>query len=114
VVVLDKYQRRCAVTAEKTVPTLEAAHIRWFSDQPEHAVQNGILLRADLHRLLDSGYATITPDYHFLTSRRIREDFDNGIEYARLNGSTIHLPENPRDHPSAEILTWHNENRFLT
>lgn len=113
VVVLDKYFRRCAVTNEKTVPTLEAAHIRSFADQPEHLITNGVLLRADLHRLLDSGYATITTDFHFLTSRRVKEDFDNGAEYYRLSGSPIRRPENPNDHPAREFLTWHNDNKFL-
>jgi putative restriction endonuclease len=113
VVVLDTYGRRCAVTSEKALPTLEAAHIRCFSDNPEHSINNGVLLRADVHRLFDKGYVTITPDYHFLASRKLKEDFENGEDYFRLHGSSIRLPENSRDHPAPEVLQWHNENRFL-
>jgi len=48
VAVLDSYGRRCAVTNEKTLPVLEAAHIRDFRDVQVHSVSNGILLRADI------------------------------------------------------------------
>jgi putative restriction endonuclease len=65
VVVLDSYGRRCAITNEKTLPALEAAHIRDYRDVQEHAISNGILFRADIHKLFDSGYVTVTPDYHF-------------------------------------------------
>ena len=61
-VVTDLYERRCAITQEKALPALEAAHIRPFHDLPEHEVTNGILLRSDVHRLFDAGYITVTPN----------------------------------------------------
>ena len=51
--VTDAYERRCAVTDEKTLPILDAAHIRAFSAGGEHDVGNGLLLRTDIHRLFD-------------------------------------------------------------
>lgn len=60
-VVTDAYGRRCAVTREKALPALEAAHIKPFSTSAEHSVKNGLLLRSDVHRLFDSGYVTVTP-----------------------------------------------------
>lgn len=45
VVVIDDYQRRCAITSEKTLPALDAAHIRPYGEGGEHAPSNGILLR---------------------------------------------------------------------
>jgi len=36
VLVTDTYSRRCAVTQERTLPALEAAHIRPYSDGGEH------------------------------------------------------------------------------
>ena len=113
VVVLDSYGRRCAVTSEKTLPALEAAHIRDYRDVQEHAITNGILFRADIHKLFDSGYVTVTPDYHFEVSRRIREEFENGRDYYALHGSPIRLPENAAHRPAPEALIWHNEQRFL-
>lgn len=47
VLVTDAYLRRCAVTGEKTLPVLEAAHIRPFALNGPNYVRNGILLRSD-------------------------------------------------------------------
>jgi putative restriction endonuclease len=113
IAVLDSYGRRCAVTNEKTLPALEAAHIRDYSDMQEHSISNGILFRADIHKLFDAGYVTVTPDYHFQVSRRIKEEFENGRDYYALNGSSIRLPKVPADHPLVESLYWHNEERYL-
>lgn len=113
IAVLDSYDRRCAVTNEKTLPVLEAAHIRDYSDLQEHSISNGILLRADIHKLFDAGYVTVTPDYHFQVSRRIKEEFENGRDYYALNGASIRLPKVPAHHPLVESLYWHNEERYL-
>jgi putative restriction endonuclease len=51
VLVTDVYRRRCAVTQERTLPALEAAHIRPYSDGDEHEARNGLLLRRDIHSL---------------------------------------------------------------
>ncbi len=57
--VTDAYAKRCAVTGEKTLPVLEAAHIKPYSDGGEHEVKNGILFRSDIHTLFDRGYVTV-------------------------------------------------------
>ncbi len=44
-VVLDAYDRRCAVTGDKIRPVLQAAHIRPLSHGGEHRLDNGLLLR---------------------------------------------------------------------
>lgn len=111
--VLDSYERRCAITNERTLPALEAAHIRDFHTVQEHQISNGILFRADIHKLFDAGYVTVAPDLHFLVSRKIKEEFENGRDYYRLHGTEIRLPMKPADHPQTEALWWHNENRFL-
>lgn len=113
IAVLDSYGRRCAVTNEKTLPALEAAHIRNYRDVQEHSLTNGMLFRADIHKLFDAGYVTVTPDYHFEVSRRIKEEFENGRDYYTLHGSVIRLPQKVADHPAAESLFWHNEQRYL-
>ncbi len=113
VAVLDSYGRRCAVTSEKTLPVLEAAHIRDYRDVPEHAINNGILFRADIHKLFDTGYVTVTPDYHFEVSRRIKEEFENGRDYYAMHGSLIRLPQKLTDRPALDALIWHNEQRYL-
>lgn len=89
VVVLDTYSRRCAITNERTLPALEAAHIRDYHDVQEHSINNGISFRADIHKLFDRGYVTVTPDYHFEVSKRIKEEFENGRDYYALNGKSF-------------------------
>jgi putative restriction endonuclease len=45
--------RACAVTEEHSLPVLDAAHIQPYVSGGAHDVSNGLLLRADLHRLFD-------------------------------------------------------------
>ena len=74
-VVTELYHRKCAVTGERTLPALEAAHIRPYAEGGEHSAANGILMRRDIHSLFDAGYVTVTSDHRFEVSRRIREEF---------------------------------------
>ena len=110
----EAYGRRCAVTGERTLPALEAAHIRPYAEEGPHLVANGLLLRADLHKLFDDGYLTITEDHRVEVSARIREQFENGREYYRLGGRPLEaLPARADERPSPEFLRWHNERRYL-
>lgn len=111
-VVLDAYGRECAITKERALPALEAAHIRPFSEIQGHTIRNGLLLRSDVHKLFDAGYITVTPEYRVEASRRMHEDFNDGESYMRLHGSRIVLPRHNEDRPDPEALRWHNENRF--
>lgn len=112
VLVTDTYNRRCAITQERTLPALEAAHIRPYGDGGEHEAHNGLLLRRDIHSLFDAGYVTVTPDLRFEVSRRIREEFDNGRHYYDLHGQLICEPDDPARRPDPELLRWHNEHAF--
>jgi len=60
-----------------SLPALEAAHIRPFAKEGPHEVRNGLLLRADLHRLFEQGYLTVTPEYTLDVSDRLRYDYHN-------------------------------------
>lgn len=113
VLVTDIYQRRCAVTRERTLPALEAAHIRPYAEGGFHEAPNGLLLRRDIHSLFDAGYVTVTPDHHFEVSDRIRDEFENGRDYYDLHGESIYVPKNSAQKPDAAALSWHNENCFL-
>lgn len=111
-VVLDAYGRACAVTAEHSLPALEAAHIQSYSDDGPHDIRNGLLLRADLHRLFDTGYVTVTPDLRFEVSRRLRTEFKNGKSYYPFHGARVQVPQIASHQPDRSFLTWHNERRF--
>lgn len=111
--VTDAYQRRCAITGEKTLPVLEAAHIKPYTLSGPHDVTNGLLLRADLHILFDRGYLTVTPDLRVEVSERIREEFENGREYYAYHGGQLAVvPELTIDRPSSAFIEWHNQNVY--
>jgi len=114
VLVTEAYQRRCAITGEKTLPVLQAAHIRAYSHDGPHLISNGLLLRSDMHTLFDGGYMTVTPDLRVEVSARLRADFENGREYYRHHGETLAVvPGSNHERPSTEFLAWHNERVFL-
>lgn len=112
ILVTDIYQRRCAVTQERTLPALEAAHIRPYADGGAHEARNGLLLRRDIHSLFDAGYVTVTPDLHFEVSLRIKEEFDSGTHYYALHGKSITTPLEIDQVPDAASLRWHNEHCY--
>ncbi|MEP0547505.1 MAG: HNH endonuclease [Rhodothermales bacterium] len=110
---LEQAYGRCAVTGEHSLPALDAAHIVPYGEGGDHALENGLLLRADVHRLFDSGYVTVTPDYEFRVSRRLRDDYDNGKVYYQHDGQTIWTPGAPYPKPDPERLELHSTKRFL-
>lgn len=112
IAVLDAYGRGCAVTEEHSLPALEASHIRPYAQDGPHEVRNGLLLRADLHRLFDTGYATVTPDLRLEISARLREDYHNGRSYYPLQGARVQLPTPASHRPDRAFLEWHNDHIF--
>jgi putative restriction endonuclease len=113
VLVTEAYQRRCAITGENTLVTLEASHIVPFSGAGGHDVQNGLLLRADFHRLFDVGLVSVTPDLKIRVSPRIRESWFNGKVYYQLDNKHLSvIPVNPSMRPDPDRLDWHFKNRF--
>ena len=113
IVVTESYRRACAVSSEHSLPALEAAHIKPYAEGGEHRIGNGILLRSDIHRLFDKGYVTVTPERRIEVSRRLKQDFENGHSYYPFHGNEISAPAERADLPDADMLRWHNENRFL-
>jgi putative restriction endonuclease len=113
VAVTEAYGRACAATGEHSLPALDAAHIRSYADEGPHEVRNGVLLRADLHRLFDQGYVTITPDQRFEVTQRLREDYSNGRSYYPLHGAKLNVPMGVEEQPGPEYIHWHNQHVYL-
>ena len=114
VLVTDAYHRKCAITGEKTLPVLQAAHIKPFSEQGPHEVRNGLLLRSDLHILYDRGYLGVDQDMKIKVSPKIKEEFENGRDYYIHQGQSLKIvPEKDGERPSREYLEWHLKERFL-
>ncbi len=113
VLVTDAYTRKCSISGEKTLPVLEAAHIKPYALAGPHAISNGLLLRSDVHKLFDTGYLTVTNNLRVEVSKRIKEEFENGKEYYQFHGKELlYLPKQDRERPRAEFIQWHNENVY--
>lgn len=111
---LENYQRHCCVTGENTVPVLQAAHIRPVAQSGNHALTNGLLLRADLHILYDKGLIGVSPDYKIRVSPQIREQFLNGKVYYSHDGQPLRsLPADPELRPDRDLLDWHMTQVFV-
>ena len=109
VLVTDAYSRRCSITGEKTLPVLEAAHIKPYAESGPHFISNAVLLRADMHKLFDNGYLTITNDFKIEISPRIKTEFENGKEYYQYHGKDLlFLPNRAIDKPNTKYIDWHN------
>ncbi len=50
----ERYGSACAVTGSCPAHALDAAHLTPYSVRSEHDIEDGLLLRADIHRLFDS------------------------------------------------------------
>ncbi len=114
VLVTDAYSRKCTISGERTLPVLEAAHIKQYSKSGPHFISNALLLRSDIHKLFDAGYLTITTDLKVEVSKRIKEEFENGKEYYKFHGNElVSLPSRGMNKPDKIFIEWHN-NIFLS
>ena len=105
---LSVYGARCCVTGCDVAEALEAAHILPYRGEETHHVQNGLLLRADLHTLFDRGLLAFSASLTVLLSATLR-----GTHYEALADTTLRLPANPAEHPSAKALSRHRQEMFL-
>lgn len=115
--VQEAYGRRCAVTGDKIVPVLQAAHIRPVTSDGDNRVDNGLLLRSDVHTLFDRGYLAVHPESKtLLVSPRLRREWGNGDEFYEraATGEPISLPTRPADRPNQEFLEWHADTIYLS
>jgi putative restriction endonuclease len=112
VLVTEAYGRRCAVTGERLLATLEATHIRPLHRDGPNRVDNGLLLRADIRRLFDQGLATVEPDLRFRVSERVRGGHTGG-GYDALDGrELVALPDRYDQRPARAFLEYHRSAVF--
>jgi len=111
-VVLSAYHGHCAITDTKIRPTLQAAHVRPVALGGENRLDNGLLLRSDVHTLFDRGYLAVDAGHRLVVSPRLRADFGNGEEFYAKAGQVIALPDRRPDRPAREFLEWHLEKVF--
>lgn len=101
---LDLYGRKWCISGFEVVESLEAAHIVPYEGTSWDHVQNGLLVRADLHRLFDGLLLSIHPTRRTVhLSRRLKRT----AAYSKLEGVEIHLPQARKSQPSRRALEHH-------
>ena len=105
--IIRAYDGICAISGEKTIEVLDAAHIRPYQGTHTNQITNGLLLRTDLHNLFDFNLIAINPsNYEIRVSAFLESSF-----YRQYDKSQLSLPASKNDHPDLAALTirW---NRF--
>lgn len=102
---LKVYGLRCAITGCDVEAALEAAHVTPYLGAATNTVQNGILLRADLHTLWDLGLIALNE----ATGRLAISKSLEGTSYGNLDGHAVDLPADTTLAPSAAALSQHRE-----
>lgn len=103
------YQGRCAISGSAVRDVLEAAHIYPYRGADTNKVDNGLLLRADLHTLFDCGLIAVdVSTMTVLVSPRLQES-----EYTAFHGSRLRPPQIPTQVPSEEALNLHRRSAGL-
>lgn len=102
--IIASYAGRCAVTGCTTLPVLEAAHLLGFAESLDHSSSNGILLRRDIHALLDCGFISFDESYRVRITKRFIDSGNPLGEYSVLNGRKLYLPDRPAHWPSLEAI----------
>jgi|GEM_PF-2243452 len=96
---LKLYDERCAITSWGPAAVLEAAHVLLHSHSGNNHVDNGLLLRADVHVLFDKGLIRVHPDtYTVMLDPTLRDG-----PYGDLHGRSLR-PRVNGGHPKREYL----------
>ena len=102
---LRAYQGACAISGTNVPEVLQAAHINPYRGKKSQVVNNGILLRADLHLLYDAHLVSIDPD---TLAVRLSERL-SGSDYVRFNMRRLNTPTSNSLAPCQDLLAIHYE-----
>lgn len=79
--IVERDGEKCALTRCEDRPALHAAHLKAVSDDGLDEAENGVILRADIHLLFDSGLLKFDVSGRVLISSDVKFE-----EYKKLNG----------------------------
>lgn len=107
---LKAYEFKCAISECNVPEALEASHIIPYLGPKTNQLQNGILLRADIHTLFDLRLLSIDEDsYRVIISSKLKN-----THYAQYEGKLINLPSKIEFRPSRDALKRHrNESNLV-
>jgi hypothetical protein len=103
------YSGRCAVTGTDAVQALEAAHIIPYAEGGINKINNGLILRSDIHSLFDRGLVGVEPDDYSV----IMSDVLINTSYSDYERLRIRLPKEKKDRPDPDALWSHLETHDL-
>ncbi len=96
---VEVYSGKCCITGESTPELLEAAHIQPYLSKKSNHLQNGLLLRTDIHKLFDKNLLYIDQGYRVHIS-----SFVNSGYYQELDGKVVSMPNHNKYYPSLSAL----------
>ncbi len=99
---LIKKWRCCSITACNTINALDAAHIAPYRGEKDNDIRNGLLLRADIHRLFDAYLIGINPKS---LTVHISSQIDDPI-YTQYEGKRIKVEEGKEISVAALEYHW--------
>ena len=100
---LEIYKFKCCMTNCDVPAALEACHIYPYMGPKTNHIQNGIILRADLHTLYDKGLIYIDEKYIV----HLTEKLKISSQYNFLDGEQLkNLPRNKEDRPSKDAIKY--------
>jgi putative restriction endonuclease len=97
---IEAYSGRCAVTGCTVQAVLKAAHLRPYRGPGSNVISNGLLLRTDIHTLLDLQLLAFDPD----TREVVLAKSLAGSQYEELGGRQLVEPRTPSKRPAADAL----------
>lgn len=106
---LNAYNYRCVITGCNAEEALEAAHIIAYCETENNAINNGLLLRADIHTLFDLNLIAIAPGDNYPNDResltvQVAPNLRH-TSYGELHNKSIkNLPKNQSDLPDRDFL----------
>lgn len=102
------YGERCCISGCAVPEALEGAHIDRYQSEDSNHIQNGLLLRRDLHTLFDRYLIAIDPETMSVhVARRAR-----GPDYDPLHGVILKVPDEPTHRPDQAALHRHWQNKL--
>jgi putative restriction endonuclease len=114
-IVLDAYDRRCAVTGFKFIngggrAEVQAAHIKSVEAHGPDIITNGLALSGTAHWMFDRGLISLADDFEILVSRQVN-DLEGIWGLVNKTRKAV-VPGNPAHRPHPAYLAWHREHRF--
>jgi len=113
--VVDAYDRRCAVTGLKLVngggrAEVEAAHIMPVASGGPDKITNGVALSGTVHWMFDRGLIALADNFDVLISRQVNDA--EGIKSLINPTGRALVPQDPALQPHPRYLAWHREHCF--